>query len=579
MPFNSGSEQEFEFVGADRNVIFSGIAAKMHSILEGSWARDGLKTLLKTHGEKEFSSKDMAMLATPELFNSLLFDSIDTAAVTPENTILKHPLGIPGAATGTIAMNIAEAQKLIEKNIPYILALPETSAEDIEYIKSSAGVITFEGGITSHASIITRQLGKPAIIGTGDLSGKIKNGDAVTIDGSNGLIIRGKVPIKEAEIDNPDLSQLLDITDAIKPGKAPRMGVKANADNPKDAAEARALGAKGIGVARTEHMFFGMKSLVHAQLMMMAENKGERDHELETLFGIQKEDFKGIMKAMEGLPVTIRLLDAPLHEFLPKGEAIAAFAKKTGKSAEEVAKRSNALHENNPMLGNRAIRLAVLHPEIYEMQVKAILMAAAELKQEGVDAQPQIMIPLVHDANEFAFSKKLIDKVVRQLKEDGVKVPAFKTGVMMETPAACLAAGTIAKEADFFSFGTNDLTQTALGMSREDTGAVIAKYQQLGIYKNDPFQTIHPAVAQLMQISIAEGKKANPKLQVSICGEHGGDPQSIHTCQEVGVDAVSVANSSIPIARLVTAQAMIRNDQWVDRATASKSSQATRTAG
>lgn len=499
------------------------------------------------------------MLCKDALLDSVLFASMDVSAVAETDIALRHRLGTPGAATGKVARSIEEADRLIEAREPFILVLPETRPEYIRYIEQAAGVVTLQGGITSHAAIITRQKGIPAIIGCG--AADLQSGEEVTLDGSAGIVVHGPAPIRAAEPDNTDLSALLTAADGLSSETAHHITVKANADTPEDAAKARRLGAQGIGVVRTEHMFSAEDRLPHMQAMIMAANAEERQQHLDALFDMQKQDFKGILEAMDGLPVTIRLLDAPLHEFMPHdADDIDELATMFGVRYGDIEQRIEDLTESNPMLGKRAVRLGILIPEIYEMQARAILEAATELMSEGKQPKTRIMIPLVSEVGEV---KEVTDTIRQAAAKIGEGCADFQTGIMVETPAACLNAAAFARHADFFSFGTNDLTQTTLGLSRDDTAEVIAHYLSKGIYQVDPFQTLHPQVAELMEMAVSRGKAANPNLDVSVCGEHGGDPASIRTCQEISVDVVSVSPPRIPVSRLVAAQAMLSQEHML----------------
>ncbi len=517
--------------------------------------RSALRALKQHFDDGKILEKEMVTLCKPSLLDGVLFASIDPSAID-QTKILRHSTGTPGAATGKVARTIEEADKYIASGEAFILVLPETKPEFIRYIEEAAGVVTFQGGITSHAAIITRQKGKPAIIGCGDAN--LKSGEEITIDGAAGIIVRGKAPIKPPEPTNTDLSAILEIADGLSSEKTRHIVVKANADTPKDAEKARKLGAKGIGVVRTEHMFFAEDRLPHMQAMIMAADEADRRKHLDKLATMQKDDFKGILQAMDGLPVTIRLLDAPLHEFMPHdADDVAALADKLGVSDTAIEQRMEDLKESNPMLGLRGTRLLITHPEICEMQVRAILQAANELKEEGRNPQPQIMLPMVSLVGELEHIKKVIEKVGDDL---GINRGDYKIGIMTEVPSTAWEAKEFAKHAEFFSFGTNDFTQTTYGMSRDDLTSYTALLLEKGIISSDPFQTIQEAAARGMEQGISEGKQANPNLDVSVCGEHGGDPASIHTCQKIGVDAVSVSPPRIPIARLVTAQAMLEHE-------------------
>jgi pyruvate,orthophosphate dikinase len=471
-------------------------------------------------------------------------------------------VGTPGAATGNTALNIAQAEDHIRRDEAFILALPETGPEHMRYVDAAAGIITFQGGITSHAAIIARQKGKPAIIGAGELD--LQPGQEISLDGSAGIIVDGILPINPPDPQNADLQEILSVADSITSNLTQKIKVKANTDTPEGARKARDLGAQGIGVVRTEHMFFAEQQLPIMQAMLIT-NDREKCRELaDLLMQGQKDDFQGILNEMAGYPVTIRLLDAPLHEFMPSDQHTAEETEQQadllGITVTELETRADAFKESNPMLGNRAIRMGIMRPEIYEMQVRAILEGAVELQQAGIDAQPQIMLPLISEVGEVELLKENIERIASEITEQTGYAPTYKFGIMIETPAAALAAEKLAKHVDFFSFGTNDLTQTTLGLSRDDTVDVIQQYLELGIYQADPFQTIHPQVRYLIEHAAIQGKQSNPDLEVTICGEHGGDPASIRLCQGL-IDGVSVSPPRIPVARLVYAQALIAEEE------------------
>ncbi len=569
-------------------LIDSDNATHVRAQIKNQTAREAIATIMESLATASISERDAVMLASPELLDGLLFSSLDISSINDTAIIKRHHLGAPGAASGKVAMSTEQADRYIEAGEPFILVLPETRPEHVGYIEKAAGVVTFEGGMTSHASIITRQKGKPAVIGTGRL--EVSPGDEISIDGGNHLVVRGALPALPPDPDNENLRRLLEVADSLKSDRVKKIIVKANADTPADAEKSKRLGAQGIGVVRTEHMFFGKDRLPYMQAMITAHNNDERKAALDKLFPMQKEDFKGILRAMEGLPVTIRLLDAPLHEFMPEkgseqaydlGGKLFDFAVKQGRIApgaaySELIKGAmgddfiHSLFEHNPMLGKRAVRLDILNPGIYEMQVRAILEAVVELTRDGMVVTPQIMIPLVNDPSEFVHCRETVDRVVAEIREKHGAVPPYKLGIMTETPDACLQMKEFCDEGvEFISFGTNDLTQTSSGMSREDVGEVTERYRQNGYYASDPFQTIRKPMARLMKIAVTEGNQARGGLETSVCGEHGGDPQSIRTCQGVGVDCVSVSPPRLPVARLVAAQAMIeqemRQGTWTER--------------
>lgn len=481
----------------------------------------------------------------------------------------------PGAAVGKVVFTAEAAEEMAEKGEKTILVRTETSPEDIGGMAAAQGVITVRGGMTSHAAVVGRGMGKPCVVGCGDISIDTKSGlfmvnghtvkehDYVTIDGSTGSVIIGKVELIDAEI-NENLKKILQWADEIR-----TLGVRTNADNPADAGLARELGAEGIGLCRTEHMFFGEERIPAVREMIMAEDEKSRRKALKKLLPMQKEDFLGIFRSMEGLPVTIRLLDPPLHEFLPDKEELDAKLREleaagdsSGKINEvkKVIQRVVSLKEINPMLGHRGCRLGITYPEIYDMQVRAIMEAACELTNEGMKITPEIMIPLVGLVKELAITREEVCKMAETvMAEKGVKID-YKVGTMIELPRAAIVADQIAKEADFFSFGTNDLTQTTFGFSRDDVSKFVPIYQKAGIIEHDPFAVLdQEGVGEIMKIGISKGRSVKPDLKMGICGEHGGEPRSIHFAYDIGLNYVSCSPYRVPIARLVAAQSTIES--------------------
>ncbi|AKB80104.1 Pyruvate,phosphate dikinase [Methanosarcina horonobensis HB-1 = JCM 15518] len=475
----------------------------------------------------------------------------------------------PGAAVGKVVFTAESAEEMAELGEKTILVRTETSPEDIGGMAAAQGVLTVRGGMTSHAAVVGRGMGKPCVVGCGEISIDIKsslfmvNGftikehDYITIDGSIGSVIIGKVDLIDAEI-NEDLKKLLIWADEIR-----TLGVRTNADNPADAALARELGAEGIGLCRTEHMFFGEDRIPAVREMIMAEDEKSRKKALKKLLPMQKEDFLGIFRSMEGLPVTIRLLDPPLHEFLPDKEELDEKLRELEASGDcgkidevkKVIQRVVSLKELNPMLGHRGCRLGITYPEIYNMQVRAIMEAACELTAEGLKVIPEIMIPLVGLVKELTLTKEEVCKTAETvMAEKGMKID-YKVGTMIELPRAAIVADQIAQEADFFSFGTNDLTQTTFGFSRDDVSKFVPIYQKAGILEHDPFAVLdQEGVGEIMKIGIQKGRSVKPKLKMGICGEHGGEPRSIAFAHKIGIDYVSCSPYRVPIARLVAAQ-------------------------
>ncbi|GBD16252.1 Pyruvate, phosphate dikinase [bacterium HR26] len=471
----------------------------------------------------------------------------------------------PGAACGRVVFDADEAKAWAERGEPVILVRLETSPDDFHGMLAAQAVLTARGGMTSHAAVVARGIGKPAVVGCSALevdyerqefrvdSTVVRKGDFITIDGSTGTVMLGQIPTVEPAVGG-DLSVLLGWADEIR-----RLGVRANADTPEDAAKARELGAEGIGLCRTEHMFFQGNRITAMREMILAQTAAERRAALAKLEPMQREDFIGIFKAMAGFPVTIRTLDPPLHEFLPRTEEeIEAVARDLGVSPDLIRTKVEALHEANPMLGHRGCRLGITAPEITEMQARAIFSAALHCAAEGIEVHPEIMIPLVADVQELRRQREVIDRVARELfAEAGREIP-YAVGTMIELPRAALTADEIAEEAEFFSFGTNDLTQTTFGLSRDDSGRFLPFYIEQGIFPVDPFQTLdRKGVGRLIEIARDGGRSTRPDLKLGICGEHGGDPKSVWFCHEAGLDYVSASPYRVPVARLAAAQATL----------------------
>ncbi|MFQ5794378.1 MAG: pyruvate, phosphate dikinase [Candidatus Bipolaricaulia bacterium] len=499
----------------------------------------------------------------PEQLDQLLHPSFDPKQRT--EPIAKGLNASPGAAVGRVVFSADDAQEWAKTGEEVILVRNSTSPDDIHGLEAAEGVLTSRGGLTSHAAIVARGMGKPGVVGSETISidyqrkqftvdgTVVREGDYLSIDGTTGEVMLGQVPLIEPQLDE-NFETLMNWTDGIR-----KLGVWTNADTPKDAQLARQLGAEGIGLARTEHMFFGEERLSLFQEAIIARSREERERSLKRLGEIQKEDFKGLLSAMEGLPVIIRLLDPPLHEFLPHEDGeIEWLAKSIGVSADELSQRIQGLEEFNPMLGHRGCRLGITTPEIYDMQVEAIIRASCELKQADVDARSRIMVPLVGVVEEIRIIKDRIQEIAdRVMEEVGVQVD-YQVGTMIELPRACVTADEIAEEAEFFSFGTNDLTQMTYGYSRDDVAKFLPAYDELGILKDDPFATLDtPGVGELMRIGVERGRSVQENLSIGICGEHGGDERSIHFCHQLGIDYVSCSPYRVPIARLAAAQAVL----------------------
>lgn len=474
----------------------------------------------------------------------------------------------PGAAVGRAVFCAEDAEAWAAKGEKVILIRNETSPEDIGGMHASQGVITARGGMTSHAAVVARGMGTPCVSGSTDItidysaktmttkSGScIKEGDWVSLDGGKGQIIEGKIPTVKADTNSGNFGRFMGWVDEIR-----TMHVRANAETPADAKQALEFGAEGIGLARTEHMFFDAKRISDMRTMILSDNEEGRRAALARLLPYQKEDFKQLYRTMNGFPVVIRLLDPPLHEFLPHTDAeMQELADKMGKTLAEVKNRSNSLHEMNPMLGHRGCRLAVTYPEICEMQTRAILEAAMECRDEGVKVVPEIEVPLIGSKKELDIVKNIIDTTAQKIFAEKGKSIEYEVGTMIELPRAALMAEEIAASAAFFGFGTNDLTQTTLGMSRDDTGAILDCYRSKGIYVADPFASIDvEGVGKLVRRACEYGRQTNPELLLGVCGEHGGDPKSIEFFQQCGLDYVSCSPFRVPVARLAAAQAAVK---------------------
>ncbi|MCF8370989.1 MAG: pyruvate, phosphate dikinase [Bacteroidales bacterium] len=500
----------------------------------------------------------------PNKLDELLHPVFDGAAIAAAKELSKGLPASPGAATGQIVFSADKAEEWAATGKKVILVRRETSPEDLKGMYAAEGILTERGGMTSHAAVVARGMGKCCISSAANMTvtgttmtikGVVyKEGDFISLNGTTGIVYEGKVATITPTLDG-DFGKLMDLAE-----KNTRMYVRTNADTPADAKAAREFGAKGIGLTRTEHMFFEGDRIWKMREMILAEDEAGRKAALAKLLPIQREDFYGILKAMDGYGVTIRLLDPPLHEFTPNDvESQTEMAEKLGVAFEKVKAEVEALHEFNPMLGHRGCRLGNTYPEITEMQARAIIEAACDLKKEGLDPKPEIMVPLIGTMKEFTMQEEIIRTTAAAVfSEKGVKVD-FLVGTMIEIPRAALVADTIAKHAEFFSFGTNDLTQMGFGYSRDDAGKFLPIYINKGILKHDPFQVLdQEGIGQLVQMGCEKGKAGRPDLKIGICGEHGGEPSSVEFCHRVGMDYVSCSPFRVPIARLAAAQANLR---------------------
>ncbi len=558
---NYGDMQDFEFT------IEKG---KMY-ILQ---TRDGkrtaaaaVKVAVDMVKEKLLTEDEAIMKMKAEQLDQLLHKQLDPKSKKTEEAVAKGLPASPGAAVGKVVFTADEAAEIKERDskAKLILVRTETSPEDIEGMNAAEGILTARGGMTSHAAVVARGMGKCCVAGCDAISVDekaktvkiasrnltIRGGDVISLDGSTGEVYKGALNLVEPEIGG-DFATLMKWVDARK-----RLSVKTNADTPKDSETARKFGAEGIGLCRTEHMFFKPERIMAVREMILAETLDERKKALNKLLPMQKKDFKGLFKVMSGMPIVIRLLDPPLHEFLPHEDAdINELAREMKVSSQKIKDIVKNLHELNPMLGFRGCRLGVKYPEINAMQARAIFEAALESKKEGFKPVPYVEVPLIGHVKEFIMIKDIIEEVAAEMKiKDKLK---YKIGTMMEVPRAALTADEIAKEADFMSFGTNDLTQMSCGFSRDDAGKFLKIYVDKGIYTRDPFQSIdQTGVGKLMEICIRDARKVKKDIEIGICGEHGGEPESVKFCHRIGLDEVSCSPFRVPIARLAAAQAAI----------------------
>jgi pyruvate,orthophosphate dikinase len=536
--------------------------------------RAAVRVAIQMVEEKLISQQEAIFRVEPNQLYDFLVPRFDEKSTKVEVLATGLPAS-PGAAVGQIVFTAEEAVKKAGHGAnrnPVILVRAETTPEDIQGMEVAAGILTSRGGMTSHAAVVTRGMGKCCVAGAGDIQvderaremrvkGQVfKEGDWISLDGTSGRVIKGKLNTLEPSADDADLQKLMGWAEPFR-----KIGVRANADIPRDAIQARAFGAEGIGLCRTEHMFFAEDRIPHMRTMILANNEKDRRLALKKLLPMQRADFVGLFKAMNGLPVTIRLLDPPLHEFLPKREelmveiAVLESTKPRSPKLKELRMllaRVEELHEFNPMLGHRGCRLGITYPEITEMQARAIFEAVVAVDKAGIKTHAEVMIPLISTVKEMANQGAIVRRVAEEVFKEKGRHVHYLVGTMIELPRACLVADEIAKEAEFFSFGTNDLTQTTFGFSRDDVNKVLPTYLAEGILKQDPFAAIdRDGVGELVRIGIERGRKTRPKLEVGICGEHGGDPSSVEFCHQVGMDYVSCSPFRVLTARLAAAQA------------------------
>tara|TARA_Y100000590_G_scaffold405809_1_gene494443 strand:- start:280 stop:2949 length:2670 start_codon:yes stop_codon:yes gene_type:complete len=513
--------------------------------------------------EKLITKKQAVLRVDPNSLDTLLHPTLDERS---EIQVIANGLpASPGAASGKVVFTSEEAERLNDMMQDTILVRVETSPEDIQGMHAAKGILTARGGMTSHAAVVARGMGRPCVSGSSEIdinyekkifktsNLEVKEGDVITIDGSSGRIILGNVPTVKPEISG-DFSKLMSWADTMR-----KLKVRANSETPIDTKTARDFGAEGIGLCRTEHMFFDEERILSVREMILSKTKEDRAKALVKLLPHQKKDFMEIFKIMNGLPVTVRLLDPPLHEFLPNSDKeITEVAEAVGADIKEVKSRISELHELNPMLGHRGCRLGISYPEIYEMQCRAIFEALVELKNKKIKAAfPEIMIPLVSTEAEIKIMKDLVKSIAKKVQEENNLKLDYMVGTMIELPRAAIKARDIAKHAEFFSFGTNDLTQTTFGISRDDSGKFLNDYIENKIFSIDPFVSIDEGVKDLIKIAVSKGKKQNKYIKLGICGEHGGDPKSITFCSKAGLDYVSCSPYRVPIARLAAAQSEI----------------------
>ena len=533
-------------------------------------ARAAVRIAVEMADEGLITREEAIKRVDPQRLDEVLHPMVDPDAdYTP--LAIGNPAS-PGAASGRIVFTAREAVELAEQGESVVLVRNETSPDDFEGMVAAVAIVTARGGKSSHAAVVARGMGKCCVVGTKSLDIDEENrlirsngqlaraGDWITVDGASGEVIPGRIPTVQPE-PGEHFDRLMAWADETR-----KLRVRANADNPEDAEGARAFGAQGIGLCRTEHMFFGEERIDAVREMILTPDAAGRKRAIDRLLPMQRSDFEGIFRAMDGLPVTIRLLDPPLHEFLPsESEELERIAVALGRTVEEVESAVERLTEANPMLGHRGCRLGFSHPEITQMQARAIFEAALDAQADGIDVQPEVMVPLVGHVGELKNQRSLVDQTAREVFAERDDRIDYLVGTMIELPRACLTSGPIAGEAEFFSFGTNDLTQTTLGLSRDDAGSFLPLYVEAGVYSKDPFQSLDTVgVGRLMRASVKEGREARPDLKIGICGEHGGDPDSVRFCHGLRMNYVSCSPFRLPVARLAAAHAELEDPTGTD---------------
>ena len=527
-----------------------------------------IRIACEMQSEKLISTDEAILRVSPDQLDEIMHSMVDPSSEKEAELLAKGLPAGPGGGVGQVVFSADIAEQWAKKGLDVILVRNETSPEDVHGMHAAKAILTAKGGMTSHAALVARGWGKCCIVGCSALQINysesemriddkiIKEGDWLTLNGSTGKIYNGQLNLIE-----PDLSSnkyygiLMDMTDSVK-----RLGIRANAESPDDAKQARDFGAKGIGLCRTEHMFFDPERILAVREMIIATEVSKRREAIMKLLPFQREDFKGILAAMSPYPVTIRLLDPPLHEFMTlNSQQKDELAKELDISLEALENRVRGLEELNPMLGHRGCRLGIAYPEITEMQSRAIFEATAELMKDNIEVAPEVMIPLVGTYKEYEHQEEIVRKIAEEVREESGESFSYLVGTMIELPRAALTANEIADKAEFFSFGTNDLTQTTYGFSRDDIGGFLPEYLEKGILDHDPFQSLdQTGVGQLVQMGVEKGREVRNDLKIGICGEHGGDPESISFCNRIGLDYVSCSPFRVPIARLSAAQAELK---------------------